>query len=197
MRKTMKAILIILIMIAILAAKTASQIDAQVTKDICTTSASVGYQSVKYVSLGVPNIDSSFKTWMSHKAVSDKNSPQYKFINTYGWSDAEGFMRCYSERELGIEQDYYMIALGSYYGTEIGTKYRITLDTGEVFYGVLADCKDDKHTNLTNQYIPHNGNVVEFLIDKTKLNPRVRKTGNASSYAPLEGNIIKIEKIIF
>lgn len=153
--------------------------------------------TIKYMSLDVPNIDNSFKTWMSYKAVKDKNSPQYKFINTYGWSDVEGFMRCYSERELGIEQDYYMIALGSYYGTEIGTKYRITLDTGEVFYGVLADCKDDKHTNSTNQYIPHNGNVVEFLVEKTKLNSNVRKTGNAGAYAPLKGNIIKIEKIIF
>lgn len=192
MKKTLKILLIILIMFTVSAARTVSQTEAETPKTICTTP-----QTAEYVSLGVPNINSSFKTWMSYKAVTDTKSFQYKFIYTYGWVDKEGFLRCNAEKELGIEQDYYMIALGSYYGTEIGTRYRITLDTGKVFYGVLADCKDDIHTNSTNQYIPHNGNVVEFLVDKTKLNKNVRKTGNASAYTPLKGNVIKIEKIIF
>ena len=36
--------------------------------------------SARYTSLGVPNINSSFKTWMSYKAVTNINSNQYKFI---------------------------------------------------------------------------------------------------------------------
>lgn len=152
---------------------------------------------IEYTSLGVPNINSSFKTWMSYKAVTDKNSPQYKFIHTYGWSDSEGFMRCSGERSLGVEQDYYLIALGSYYGTTIGTKYKITLDTGMVFYGVLADCKDNRHTNSTNQYILHNGNVVEFLVDTSILNNDVKKMGSANVYIPLNGNVEKIERMDF
>lgn len=154
-------------------------------------------QVVKYTPLGVPNINSSFKTWMSYKAVTNKNSQQYKFIHTYGWSDSQGFMRCAGEKELGVEQDYYLIALGSFYGTTIGTKYRITLDTGKVFYGVLADCKNDKHTNATNQYVIHNGNIVEFLVDKTKLNRKVKVMGNANAYEPLNGRVAKIEKMNF
>lgn len=153
--------------------------------------------TVEYTSLGVPNINSSFKTWMSYKAVTNKNSPQYSFIYTYGWSDSEGFMRCSGERSLGIDQDYYLIALGSYYGTTIGTKYKITLDTGKVFYGALADCKDNKHTNSTNQYIPHNGNVVEFLVDTSILNKDVKRMGSANVYMPLNGNIEKIERMDF
>lgn len=214
MKKRIKTLLIVLIVMLASAAKTVDQTSAQTTKNICkqtvdqtnvqagenvcTTadSEATKLQKIKYVSLDVPNINNSFKTWMSYKAVTNSKSPQYKFIHAYGWADEEGFMRCYAEKELGIEQDYYMIALGSYYGTEIGTKYRITLDTGRVFYGVLADCKDDKHTNSTNQYISYNGNVVEFLVDKTKLNNMVRKTGNASAYEPLKGNVTKIEKII-
>ena len=131
-------------------------------------------KTVKFTSLGVPNINSSFKTWMSYRAVTNKNSPQYKLINTYGWVDSEGFMRCSSGKEWGIDQNYYMIALGSYYGTTIGTKYRITLDTGKVFYGVLADCKANKHTNKTNQYA-RNNDVVEFIVDTKKLNS-IKKT---------------------
>lgn len=151
----------------------------------------------KYTALGIPNINSSFKTWMSYKAITNKYSPQYNFIHTWGWSDSEGFMRCSGERDLGIEQDYYLIALGSYYGTTIGTKYRITLDTGKVFYGALADCKDDKHTNSTNQYVPKNGNVVEFLVNTSELIKDVKIMGNANVYMPLNGNVAKIERINF
>lgn len=153
--------------------------------------------AIKYTSLGVPNINSSFKTWMSYRAVTSKNSPQYKFIHAWGWSDSDGFMRCSGERDLGVEQDYYLIALGSYYGTTIGTKYRITLDTGKVLYGALADCKANKHTNSTNQYIPKNGNVVEFLVDTSKLNKDVKRMGSANVYMPLNGNIAKIERMDF
>ena len=152
---------------------------------------------ITYTPLGVPNINSSFKTWMSYKAVTNKNSPQYKFINTWGWVDSEGFMRCSGERDLGINQDYYLIALGSYYGTTIGTKYRITLDTGRVFYGALSDCKNNKHTNSSNQYVVSNGNVVEFLVDTSKLNKNVKVSGNANTYMPLNGKVAKIEKMDF
>lgn len=152
---------------------------------------------IRYTSLETPNINSSFKTWMSYKAITDKNSPQYKFISRWGWSDNEGFMRCSGEYDLGVEQDYYLIALGSYYGTEIGTKYRITLDTGNVFYGVLADCKSDKHTNYTNQYVQHNQNIIEFLVDTSKLNKNVKKYGSANVYMPLNGKVVKIERMDF
>lgn len=151
----------------------------------------------EYTSLGVPNINSSFKTWMSYRAVTNIKSPQYNFIHTYGWSDEEGFMRCSGEADLGIEDDYYLIALGSYYGTEIGTKYKITLDTGRVFYGALADCKANKHTNSTNQYVSHNKNVVEFLVDTSRLNSNVKRVGSANVHMPLNGSIIEIEKINF
>lgn len=153
--------------------------------------------TVKYTPLGVPDINSSFKTWMSYKAVTNKQSPQYQFINTYGWSDAEGFMRANSEPDLGVKQDYYMIALGSYYGTTIGTKYRITLDTGRVFYGVLSECKADVHTNSTNQYVVHNKNIVEFIVDTTKLNWLVKQRGSANVYMPLNGSVAKVERMDF
>ena len=152
---------------------------------------------VKYTSLEVPNINSSFKTWMSYTAVTNRQSPQYKFIHKYGWVDSEGFMRCSGERDLGIEDDYYLIALGSYYGMDIGTKYKITLDTGRVFYGALADCKSDRHTNETNQYVSHNNNIIEFLVDTSKLNKNVKQMGTANVYMPLNGRVSKIEKIDF
>ena len=152
--------------------------------------------NVKYTSMGVPNVNSSFKSWMDYRAVTNTKSAQYKFIRRWGWIDEQGFMRCSGERDLGITDDYYLIALGSYYGTEIGTKYRITTDTGKVFYGALADCKADRHTNSTNQYAGHK-DVVEFLVDTRILNRNVRRMGSANVYMPLNGRIAKIERIDF
>lgn len=152
--------------------------------------------NVKYTSMGVPNVNSSFKTWMDYRKVTNTRSAQYKFIRKWGWIDGQGFMRCSGERDLGITDDYYLIALGSYYGTTIGTKYRITTDNGNVFYGALADCKADCHTNATHQYASHK-DVVEFIVYQPLLNRNVRRMGNANVYMPLNGKIAKIERIDF
>ena len=159
-------------------------------------SSTVSKKRVEYIDLGVPDLNISFKPYMDYRSITNKNSNQYKFIKRWAWSDYEGFMRCNGEKDLGIKDNYYLIALGSYYGTEIGTKYRITLDTGRVFYGVLADCKADKHTNLTNQY-EKNKDVVEFLVDTRRLNKGVKFHGSANVYIPLNGSITKIERIDF
>lgn len=66
-----------------------------------------------------------------------------------------------------------------------------------MFYGVLADCKDNKHTNPTNQYVSHNGNVVEFLVDTSKLNKDVKYHGSANVYMPLNGSVANIERMDF
>lgn len=152
---------------------------------------------VTYTSLGVPNINSYMKTWMHYEKITSVNSPQYKFVRKWGWTDSEGFMRCNGEHDLGITDDYYLIALGSYYGTTIGTKYRITTNTGNVFYGALAECKANIHTNSTNQYVIKNHNIVEFLINENMLNKNVKRDGSANVYMPLNGAITKIERIDF
>ena len=156
----------------------------------------VDAMTVRYVDMDVPNINSSWKTWMDYRSVTNQNSPQYKFIQKWGWSDYDGFMRCDGEKDLGINDNYYLIALGSYYGREIGSKYRITLDTGRVFYGALADCKANIHTNSTNQY-GRNKDIVEFLVDARKLNSAIKQMGTANVYIPLNGSVVRIEKIEF
>ena len=151
---------------------------------------------VTYTSLGVPNINSSFKTWMDYRCVTDRRSPQYNYIHTWGWTDDQGFMRASGERDLGITDDYYMVALGSYYGSGIGTKYRITTTTGRVFYAVLCDQKANMHTNSTHQYASHN-DIVEFIVNTSCLNRDVKSAGSANVYMPLNGPIASIERIDF
>lgn len=162
---------------------------------LSTTSASA--LTATYTEMGVPKgINTSFKTYMDYRAITSKSSPQYKWIQRWGWSDGIGFMRANGERDLGITDDYYMIALGSYYGTTIGTKYRITTDTGRKFYGVLCDQKDDRHTNSTHQYA-RNNDIIEFIVDTRCLDGTVRRMGSANVYMPLNGNVAKIERIDF
>ena len=154
--------------------------------------------AVTYTPLEVPDINSTFKAYMDYRKITNTTSPQHQLISLYGYADQYGFMRTEKDAEIDGGQDYYMIALGSYYGTEIGTKYRITTDTGNTFYGILADCKADIHTNDTNQYtIVGTPNVVEFLVDTTTLIHEVKYHGTANRHTPLGGEIIKIEKINF
>lgn len=154
--------------------------------------------SVSFISMGVPNIDSSFKTWMPWQVwLKAQNSTQFKFFKNYGWVDSQGFVRCSAEKDLGIPEDYYMVALGSYYGTTLGTKYKITLDTGRVFYAILGEFKANIHTNSTNQYSINNNDIVEFVVDDNTLNPTVKSAGSANVYMPLNGRVVKIERIDF
>ena len=199
--KKFKFILIVVLIVAMviigipqIASETSNE-TIEDTNTVATINETAPESKIQYTSLGVPNINSSFKSWMSYTAVTNKNSPQYRFINSYGWIDKEGFLRCDKELCLGVDEDYYLIALGSYYGTTIGNRYRITLDTGKVFYGVLADCKADIHTDSANQYVPTNGNIVEFLVDTKKLNKSVKRSGSANVYMPLNGKVAKIELI--
>lgn len=153
--------------------------------------------NVNYEPYNVPNlVDSSFKTYMDYRCCG-KNTKQRKLYNNFGYIDNNGFVRCDGEEDLGIMDDYYFIALGSYYGTNIGDKYRITTDTGNIIYGILGDAKADQHTNSTHQYAVNNNDVVEFLVHTPSLRKDVKQMGNANVYEPLSGNIVKIEKINF
>ena len=155
--------------------------------------------NVQYETMSVPtNVSTYWKTWMSYKAITNKKSPQYKMLQQdWIYIDSNGFLRAIGEKDLGISGDYYVIALGSYYGTTIGNKYKITTDTGNVFYGILGDVKSDLHTDRTHRYTLSHNDMVEFLVNVPTLNKTVKKMGNANVYMPLNGNIAKIEKINF
>ena len=61
---------------------------------------SVSVSADEYIELSTPNIDSSFKTYMDYRTITSQSSDQYKYIDRWGWSDYDGFMRCDGERDL-------------------------------------------------------------------------------------------------
>lgn len=153
---------------------------------------------VQYESMNVPtNVSTYFKTWMDYRCIGVSTPQRNLLRRDYVYIDCWGFFRAFGEEDLGITDDYYVIALGSYYGTQLGSKYRITTDTGRVFYGILGDCKSDRHTNSTHQYTIRNNDVIEFIVDKNTLHPDVKRMGSANVFMPLNGNIAKIERINF
>ena len=142
-------------------------------------------RSENLIEYDVPQRDTNFKTYMSYKAITARNSPQYA-LQQRAYTGDYGIRMC---------EGYYLIALGSYYGTEIGSKYKITLSNGHMFYAMLGECKADIHTDSTNRFIPSNGNVVEFIVDTPHMPQIVRKLGTFSALNTFDGNVAKIEMI--
>ena len=86
---------------------------------------------------------------------------------------------------------YYCVALGSFYGRQIGTKYYIELSNGRTLRCILGDQKQDRHTDKKNQYAVKNGDIVEFIVDDIDISG-----GDISEIEGFEGSIVSIKKII-
>lgn len=136
----------------------------------------------------VPEGDTSFKSYMDYRCITNTDSAQYR-LQQQCYTDTDGLRR--------TESGDYTIALGSYYASRIGDRYRIELDGGRVFYATVGDFKADRHTDALNQYTEAgNGskNVVEFIVDTDDLSPYTREMGDIS-YSDFYGNIESIERI--
>lgn len=144
--------------------------------------------TIQYQNYSVPKINTSFKAYMDYRTLSNKTSSQYS-LQKKAYTDKEGFRR--------IGQDY-CIALGTYYSRTCGERFLITTESGEQFVGIIADIKDNKHTNYTKQYVAinnGNANVIEFIINERKMNKKTLNAGDISDIR-FKGNITKIQKII-
>ena len=126
-----------------------------------------------------------FKTYMDYRKITDKTSKQWN-LQQLATTNEKGF-RVFNGR--------YLVAVGTYYATEVGKELRITLDNGFVFYAMVGDIKMDIHTDANNQYVPINGNIVEFIVDIDKLDPITKKLGDISN-SGFEGKIVRIEEVI-
>lgn len=126
-----------------------------------------------------------FKTYMDYRKITDKTSKQWN-LQQLATTNEKGF-RVFNGR--------YLVAVGTYYATEVGKELRITLDNGFVFYAMVGDIKMDIHTDANNQYVPANGNIVEFIVDTDKLDPLTKKLGDVSN-SGLEGKIVMIEEVV-
>ena len=112
----------------------------------------------------LPALKSQFYTYMPIQAITSRTSFQWKFKEHLS-TDLLGFKKYGSA---------YAVALGSYFGITIGGIYEMEFSCGEVIYAVLADCKKDSDTDVSNRYSPQpgtvhlqSGNIVEFVMDSS------------------------------
>ena len=136
----------------------------------------------------LPNLDTSFKSYMDYRTITCTSSDQYA-LQQQAYTDELGL------RKIG---GFYCVALGTYFSSQCGDKFKIYTDNGNKFYVIVADIKDDRHTDESNMYVPlsnGNANVVEFVVDTSAMSSRVAMLGDISGYEQFSGNIIKIERI--
>lgn len=121
---------------------------------------------------------------MDYRTITNKNSIQYQ-MQTQAYTDTDGFR---------IYDNCYMVAVGTAYAKECGVKLDITLEDGTILHCITGDIKSDAHTDSTNRYILHNGNIVEFIVDTKKISTLSKKMGDIS-YSGFHGGITKIELV--
>ena len=125
-----------------------------------------------------------FKCYMDYRAITSTGSPQYQL-------QQEAYTDEYGLRKVG---DYYCVALGSAFGSEIGTRYIITLSSGNQVPVILADQKADKHTTPDNTR-DYGGAVIEFVVDTPVMPSAVRQSGSVSSIPKFAGEVVEIRRL--
>ena len=125
-----------------------------------------------------------FKCYEDFRALTAAESPQYQ-LQREAWTDMYGLRRV---------DGFYCVALGSAFGTEIGTKYIITLSTGYEFLAILADQKADVDT-IEGHTRDRNGAVIEFIVDTNYLPADVRQMGDVSCVPGFAGEVTEIRRV--
>ena len=133
---------------------------------------------------GLPDVSGECKTYAYYTAVTATESPQYKLLNGPD---------CYTDTKTGIRMvdDCYCIALGSYYGSTIGTKYKIRLSSGQSFNAILCDQKSNRHTDDNHQYAAKNKDIIEFYVQGGYIPSSV----NGSYNSIFNGSVVSIEQL--
>lgn len=159
------------------------------------------YEEIKACDTG-----NAIKDVANESAITSKNSEQYKlfFEDKYGKVEHDDWGLAYIE-ENGVR--YYCNALATYYTSTIGSKFKITLDSGTVIYTITCDIKADNHTVQGNNDPSPNcksrdGSMLEFYGKANEITiPKLRAAGFGSLNNNLDeehqwkGAVEKIEKI--
>ena len=128
--------------------------------------------------------DGKFKTYMDYRAITNKNSKQWE-LQQHAWTEGRGF------RKIG---EHFLVAVGTFYADEVGKELLIEFEDGERIKAIVGDIKQDKHTDPMNQYVPVNGNIVEFIVDTKKLDPEVVRRGDVS-WLGMNGKVVSIKEV--
>lgn len=143
---------------------------------------SISENPINFVDCDVPS-NNGIKSYMDYKFITSKSSDQYKLQEALAYTGEYG---------LRMVNGRYCIAVGSYYTTTIGQYLDIELENGNVIKAILADCKADIHTDITNRINP-NGSVIEFVVETENLDNMARKMGDISYVNGWDSKVVNIK----
>ena len=119
-----------------------------------------------------------FKSYMDYRALSNTSSDQYALqLNSY---TGDLGIRMYNGR--------YLVAIGSYFGLNIGDEFDIMLENGAIIPAVMGDLKDDNDTDVNNVYTIKTNCCTEFIIDSSSAATNIFKRYGDVSYAAQDWN---------
>ena len=122
---------------------------------------------------------------MSYTAITDRASKQLQ-LQQQAHTDDNG-LRCINGRPL--------VAIGTGWGLAVGDIALITCSNGNSFEVVIGDIKADVDTKSDNKTTSHNNCRCEFIVDMSKLNTTVKKSGNVAVLEQYNGYVTNIQKI--
>ena len=73
------------------------------------------------------------------------------------------------------------MALGSYFGCEIGDEFDLVLANGTIIPCIMSDEKADMHTDSNNIITKETNCLSEFVVDKSALDISAKRSGDISS----------------
>lgn len=123
--------------------------------------------------------DTSMKTYMDYRAITDTHSVQYE-MQQECYTDADGLRR--------YKDDEYVVAVGSKIA-DVGDYITVELDTGETLDCIVGDSKGDRWYHLCGK----GHNIVEFIVDVDTLDKEAKNAGDVSCIVG-DGNVERIEK---
>lgn len=137
----------------------------------------------------LPNISTNIKLFTDYRYYDLWYTPHYR-LQQVAWTDSYGLRRFNND---------YIVALGSYYSVKIGDRFEITLTNGNIFTVIFGDGKADIDCDSKCMYTPcfdYDGNQVanllEFIIDETKLPKDVYEYGSIDKLEEFSGDIVKM-----
>lgn len=150
---------------------------------------------IKKISKTLVNIDIPTYTYSKPYEdgcyITDETSLAYKWISECEVDSRGHYM--YANK-------YYAVAMGTYFD-EVGSRYKVSLDSGKEIYVIKCDTKQDRHT--TNGMIDHTGGMIEFIIDTDKASSYYGVgqngyvlNGSFNNCDDFNGKIVKIEQIL-
>lgn len=131
----------------------------------------ISFSPCEYTEYSIPS-NRGFKSYMSYKAITKKNSPQYLLQNNYSYTGNYGIRQVNGR---------YCVALGTAFNAKIGTYFDLILENEVTIPCILGDVKANVHTKKDNITTAYNGCVSEFIVDTSVLYNKAKTDGNISS----------------